>query len=168
MERQGMGAAMEEIMRNLVACALVVSLLALVLSACIVDEPTPPVSPLATPGDAPGESIDLQSILNWLVANQEVIALATAFVVSLVSRGMKGLEATGSQLMLQIEKLARDQVLADGVDKMSETVAGVLDKIPPTLKPILAAYAAMKGKSLDELVRDLCQKWYDKAVRKAG
>ena len=48
--------------------------------------------------------------------------------------------------------------------KMAEVIQKFVEKLPPAVKQILSACAAIRGQTIHALVYDMCQKWYDKAV----
>ena len=144
---------------------------ALLVVSCGI-ESTPTTSPLATPTYPPsplvaqdgGDRIDLEAIFRFVAENWDTCVMVAAFVVSLIAGGVEQAKSAGVSLMLEAEKIARDQVRMGGPEKMASVVGHVYDSLPLQAKSVIKAYAIVKGVSVQMLLDELCQKWYDKAV----
>jgi hypothetical protein len=47
---------------------------------------------------------------------------------------------------------------------MRWVIASAVEKLPPDVKAILELIAVLQGRTLDDVVTDLAQKWYDVAT----
>jgi hypothetical protein len=130
-----------------------------------------PVSPLPTPtppgGGGENGGFDWMELLEWVLENREqiveVVLLIIALIVSWLGRGEVA-KRYGVELMLEAERLARATVLETGPEKMQHVVSTLVMKLPKDVKAVLRAIAAVRGMTLDELVAELAQRWFDKVT----
>ena len=131
---------------------------------------TPTVSPLPTEspltdGDVVGgDGFDFAGAVEWALDHIEEIALAAGLIVAVVDGGLKKARALAVSLMLEAEKVARDEVAMGGPEKMRRVLSRFVERLPADAKAILRVWAGFRGQSLDELTASLAQKWYEKAV----
>jgi len=130
---------------------------------------TPTVSPLPTesPTDGDvvgGDGFDFAGAVEWALNHIEEIALASGLIVAVVDGGLKKARALAVSLMLEAEKVARDEVQMGGPEKMRRVLSRFVERLPSDARAILRVWAGFRGQSLDELTASLAQDWYEKAV----
>jgi len=127
-------------------------------------EPEPTVSPLSAEEAQDQVGVDVAGVVEWLLGHIEEIALVAGLLVSLVSGGLEKARALAVSLMLEAEKVARDEVTMGGPEKMEMVMDRFVERLPADAKAVLRAVAAFRGQSLDGLVERLAQRWYDAAI----
>ena len=127
-------------------------------------EPEPTVSPLSAEEAQDQVGVDVAGVVEWLLGHIEEIALVAGLLVSLVSGGLEKARALAVSLMLEAEKVARDEVTMGGPEKMEMVMDRLVERLPADAKAVLRAVAAFRGQSLDGLVERLAQRWYDAAI----
>lgn len=128
--------------------------------------PTPTVSPLVDgTGDAGGMDFDVAALLQWLVDHVEEAALVGGLLVSLITGGVQRARALAVALMLEAEKIAKDEVQLGGPQKMELVINRFLEKLPADARAIIRVWATFRGYgSLEAFVVVLAQRWYDAAI----
>lgn len=120
------------------------------------------------PGDSPlvsGEGgFDVAAAFEWLLAHVEEAALIAGLIVSLVAGGVKRAQALAVALMLEAEKIAREEVRLGGPGKMAWVLNSFVDKMPPDIRALLRVWAGVRGQSMDDFIAELAQRWYDAAI----
>jgi len=107
----------------------------------------------------------MQNVIGALVENADlIIAIISVVVVWIADRDVAAVKRTATQLMLRLEKIAKEELQKSGPEKMAEVVSRLLALMPARVKALLGAYASARGMSLEELVFELAQNWYDEAV----
>jgi hypothetical protein len=142
-----------------------------VLAACNGDptsSPVPTESPLVADGDAVAGGaeggLDFASALEWVLEHIEEIALVAGLAVSVISGGLKKARALAVSLMLEAEKVAREEIEMGGPEKMERVIGQFIEELPADAKALLRVWAGFRGQSLDALVAELAQQWYDVAI----
>jgi hypothetical protein len=144
-------------MKRAVVVVVVVAV-AMTVSACA---PKTPVSE----AEAEVAGAALGEVVEFLLANGDlIISVASLLVLWVFDRDLGSAKTIAAQLMLRMEKLAREELEAKGEEKMERVVRRVLDALPNRLKALLGAYAGVRGMTLEDLVEDLAQTWYDEAI----
>ena len=148
-----------------IVVAVVVAMALLV--AC--GDVTPTVSPLPTesPTDGDvvgGDGFDFAGAVEWALNHIEEIALVSGLIVAVVDGGLKKARTLAVSLMLEAEKVARDEVQMGGPEKMRRVLSRFVERLPSDARAILRVWAGFRGQSLDELTASLAQDWYEKAV----
>lgn len=131
--------------------------------------PTPTVSPLVD-GSPEGGGLglgdfDVSVVLQWLVDHVEEAALVAGLIVSLISGGVKKAQTLAVALMLEAEKIAKDEVKIGGPEKMQLVINRFLTQLPADARAIIRVWATFRGYgSLEAFVAELAQRWYDAAI----
>jgi hypothetical protein len=135
-----------------------------VLVALVVGVMVPVVAegPVAYEGTPGGET--LEDVLDFVQEYGDTIALIGALVVTYVVNGFKRAKALGLELMLEAEKVAREEVEMGGPEKMKRVLFRLLAKMPPDVRGMLDFYATLRGTTVNVLVEELAQNWYNRAI----
>ena len=100
------------------------------------------------------------TLLNWIVEHWELTLFVVTTILSLVFKSKEDLKSLMYQLMLQAEKLGKEQLLAGGPEKMEFVLTQLVQLLPRRVKAILTAIAILFGMSLEGLLEWLAQRWY--------
>jgi len=100
------------------------------------------------------------TILNWILEHWELTLFVVTFALSLIFKSKEDLKSLAYQLMLEAEKLAKEELLAGGPEKMEFVLTQLVQLLPGRVKAILTVIALLFGKSLEELLTWLAQRWY--------
>ncbi len=93
----------------------------------------------------------------------EIALLVLALVASFLGR-KEHLGRFAVEFMLEAERMSRNRILEDGVERMKYVVTQLVDKLPPDLKAYLVLIARLKGQTIEEFVEAIAQAWYDKVI----
>lgn len=146
---------------------LVLAVITVIMLAGCNGIPGPGDSPLG-PGISPwgggNDGFDLAAVLEWLLDHVEEAALIAGLAVSLWHGGIKKAEALAVALMLEAEKIAREEIKLGGPGKMAWVLNSFIDNLPPDARAVLRVWAGVRGQSMDDFIADLAQRWYDAAI----
>lgn len=107
----------------------------------------------------------MESISAFFIQYWQELCLLVALIVVLVFGESSRLKSVVVSLMLQIEKLARDEVTLHGPEKLTRVAEAIVNWLPVQLRVVLSTVAGLRGLSLEAFIVKLAQSWFDEALK---
>jgi len=102
------------------------------------------------------------AILEWIMANQLVILVFVLGLISwLGSRDWKNMREACKELFLLAEKELAEHIIGSGPEAMEQVVVSLYKMLPDRVKAVLGAVAGLMGKTPEQLLKELAQRWYN-------
>lgn len=108
--------------------------------------------------------------MKWILENIDTIISVTATVAALVAVLYGRREAVARlvvEVMLAIEQISKNEIVLLGPEKMEMAINALIGLLPAYVLAYIDLLAQIRGATTGEMIEELVQVWYDRAIATA-